>query len=257
MVGVTASTVRHLLVRTTDVGTAAPPNQTGQFAEHSDPLSLKTMLNLKFTPALSAMGMAPKVFFAGALVSAALATSIQPASALGTVDASGTTSEFYGSVGLAGSSFSTTFSAASAPSVSGTGAYAGATSLDSTTGVFNIVSYNATTFTGKAALASDLTFVFNTTPTVTFKAGSHFTFTKLTGIPSALFSSFSSTTEGSIIPVLPGETSTAALAFSTINGVTSYALEASAVPGPLPILGVAAAFGYSRKLRKRISQSSI
>jgi hypothetical protein len=28
-----------------------------------------------------------------------------------------------------------------------------------------------------------------------------------------------------------------------------------AVPGPLPILGVAAAFGYSRKLRKRIKSS--
>lgn len=28
-----------------------------------------------------------------------------------------------------------------------------------------------------------------------------------------------------------------------------------AVPGPLPILGAAAAFGYSRKLRKRIKAS--
>jgi hypothetical protein len=27
------------------------------------------------------------------------------------------------------------------------------------------------------------------------------------------------------------------------------------VPGPLPVLGIAAAFGYSRKLRKRIQAS--
>jgi len=29
------------------------------------------------------------------------------------------------------------------------------------------------------------------------------------------------------------------------------------VPGPLPILGVGAAFGYSRKLRKRIKSSKL
>lgn len=32
----------------------------------------------------------------------------------------------------------------------------------------------------------------------------------------------------------------------------SYAVTTSAVPGPLPILGAFAAFGFSRKLRKRI-----
>jgi hypothetical protein len=32
-------------------------------------------------------------------------------------------------------------------------------------------------------------------------------------------------------------------------------LQAQAVPGPLPIFGIAAAFGYSRKLRKRIKNS--
>jgi len=32
-------------------------------------------------------------------------------------------------------------------------------------------------------------------------------------------------------------------------------LDPTAVPGPLPVLGIAAAFGYSRKLRKRIQQS--
>jgi hypothetical protein len=31
---------------------------------------------------------------------------------------------------------------------------------------------------------------------------------------------------------------------------------ATAVPGPLPLLGVAAAFGCSRKLRKRIKQAA-
>jgi hypothetical protein len=32
--------------------------------------------------------------------------------------------------------------------------------------------------------------------------------------------------------------------------------DAVAVPGPLPILGIGAAFGFSRKLRKRISHSA-
>jgi len=34
--------------------------------------------------------------------------------------------------------------------------------------------------------------------------------------------------------------------------IASYAVTTSAVPGPLPILGAFAAFGFSRKLRKRI-----
>jgi len=41
------------------------------------------------------------------------------------------------------------------------------------------------------------------------------------------------------------------------TGFQSYTLSATTeqVPGPLPILGAAAAFGYSRKLRNRINQS--
>jgi hypothetical protein len=31
----------------------------------------------------------------------------------------------------------------------------------------------------------------------------------------------------------------------------------AAVPGPLPLLGAAAAFGYSRRLRRRVNQSRV
>lgn len=38
-------------------------------------------------------------------------------------------------------------------------------------------------------------------------------------------------------------------------GIANFTYNAVPVPGPLPILGVAASFGYSRKLRKRIKSS--
>lgn len=37
--------------------------------------------------------------------------------------------------------------------------------------------------------------------------------------------------------------------------INSWSLTVTPVPGPLPLLGVAAAFGYSRRLRRRISTS--
>lgn len=37
--------------------------------------------------------------------------------------------------------------------------------------------------------------------------------------------------------------------------INSWSLTATPVPGPLPLLGVGAAFGYSRRLRRRISAS--
>jgi len=41
-----------------------------------------------------------------------------------------------------------------------------------------------------------------------------------------------------------------------IDQFTSRYIQTDAVPGPLPILGIGAAFGFSRKLRKRISHSA-
>ena len=38
---------------------------------------------------------------------------------------------------------------------------------------------------------------------------------------------------------------------------TLYTAPAAAVPGPLPLFGAAAAFGFSRKLRKRIQESRL
>lgn len=37
--------------------------------------------------------------------------------------------------------------------------------------------------------------------------------------------------------------------------INSWSLTVTPVPGPLPLLGVGAAFGYSRRLRRRISTS--
>jgi hypothetical protein len=38
---------------------------------------------------------------------------------------------------------------------------------------------------------------------------------------------------------------------------STHPVSAQPVPGPLPLLGVGAAFGYSRKLRKRIVSSKV
>jgi hypothetical protein len=37
----------------------------------------------------------------------------------------------------------------------------------------------------------------------------------------------------------------------------AFRVDAQSVPGPLPILGIGAAFGFSRKLRKRINYSKL
>ena len=40
------------------------------------------------------------------------------------------------------------------------------------------------------------------------------------------------------------------------NGTLEYEIVSASVPGPLPLFGVGAAFGFSRKLRKRIKSST-
>ena len=52
----------------------------------------------------------------------------------------------------------------------------------------------------------------------------------------------------------PADTPTRSGGFAYL-GPNLNLLQTQAVPGPLPILGTAAAFGYSRKLRKRIKNS--
>jgi hypothetical protein len=68
--------------------------------------------------------------------------------------------------------------------------------------------------------------------------------------------------QGNVIPFAPGELGT--LYFSSMVDVTAGKIDTlsdsltqkfgdtSQVPGPLPILGAGAAFGFSRRLRKRI-----
>jgi hypothetical protein len=59
-----------------------------------------------------------------------------------------------------------------------------------------------------------------------------------------------------MVDFLPGTTSdtltTTLIASNSGAGVTQFANRVTQTPGPLPILGAGAAFGFSRKLRKRI-----
>ena len=54
--------------------------------------------------------------------------------------------------------------------------------------------------------------------------------------------------------LLPGDGFTVSLEKND-ESIGSFSIEPSHVPGPLPLLGLGAAFGYSRKLRKRLSVS--
>ncbi len=54
------------------------------------------------------------------------------------------------------------------------------------------------------------------------------------------------------VPTVPGQPNTVT---SITDTVTQKFDETATVPGPLPILGAAAAFGFSRKLRSRIKQT--
>ncbi|MFT5340466.1 MAG: hypothetical protein ACI9IO_002223 [Cyanobium sp.] len=67
------------------------------------------------------------------------------------------------------------------------------------------------------------------------------------------------------VPVNPGEvpfssafsaTQAWTYATATLASSSTAAQSTASVPGPLPILGVAAAFGFSRQLRKRIKSST-
>jgi hypothetical protein len=58
---------------------------------------------------------------------------------------------------------------------------------------------------------------------------------------------------GTLLPLTPA---TRAAGFNDRTVVENTYATATEVPGPLPILGAAAAFGYSRKLRKRINRST-
>lgn len=62
-----------------------------------------------------------------------------------------------------------------------------------------------------------------------------------------------STTNGTALTPNIAATAWQASNFATAStfGLTIGAVE---VPGPLPVLGAAAAFGYSRRLRRRIQQ---
>jgi hypothetical protein len=82
------------------------------------------------------------------------------------------------------------------------------------------------------------------------------------GIPNVLAMSFEGNTLFSISDVLASGTYTGQVTATTSGSLLSFSYQndpsynqfdnvsVTPVPGPLPLLGVAAAFGYSRKLRK-------
>jgi hypothetical protein len=81
-----------------------------------------------------------------------------------------------------------------------------------------------------------------------FVTGPLFTYSRSTGFIPAL-----NTTNNSVFQSLTGTTVTGVPLLRSISA--TYA-EATLVPGPLPLLGVGAAFGFSRRLRCRIRRSN-
>jgi hypothetical protein len=106
-------------------------------------------------------------------------------------------------------------------------------------GTYNISFYFATVFGGSPPNAQSLNVGSLSVP--------------LNLSASNIWSSFSGTftATGSSTPLI--------FSFKTSNGSGSLGLDTvvvtQAVPGPLPLLGATAAFGYSRKLRKRLKDN--
>ena len=74
-------------------------------------------------------------------------------------------------------------------------------------------------------------------------------------VSSATFAGQTLAGLGFTTPGLLG-TWTLAVTNDTINVVVGAPPASASAPGPLPVFGAAAAFGYSRRLRRRVSQSS-
>lgn len=82
-----------------------------------------------------------------------------------------------------------------------------------------------------------------------FSRGPFFAYSRSTG-----FFPFLNTTNNSVFSSLIGKAVTGIPILRSIS--TSYAEAIEEVPGPLPLLGVGAAFGFSRRLRCRIRRSN-
>ena len=83
-----------------------------------------------------------------------------------------------------------------------------------------------------------------------FTTGSSYTYNA--GTQPLLSGNLDSNTASALDSLYPAKNIATAQNFYQLEGTIIPSQNASDVPGPLPILGVAAAFGFSRKLRKRI-----
>jgi hypothetical protein len=83
-----------------------------------------------------------------------------------------------------------------------------------------------------------------------FIGGPLFTYSRTTRVPVL---SFLNTTNNS---VFQSATSTTVTGIPVLRSLSATYAEATEVPGPLPLLGVGAAFGFSRRLRCRIRRSN-
>jgi hypothetical protein len=201
-------------------------------------------MNTLFAFTQAAIGSIPKSVLAGVVVSAALGASIQPANALGSLTGAGSvTNSFVAGVDPTspGSTFTVNFGSFT-PTIAD-GVFAGTTGSTPTIGSFEVLSGSS------AKLTSTLNFALDSGKTVSFAENTLFNYFK----SGSTFFSATSTTSGTVL----GEAeSFAFMSYQDfgVPGTRTYSMTA-AVPGPLPILGAAAAFGYSRKLRNRINQS--
>ena len=83
-----------------------------------------------------------------------------------------------------------------------------------------------------------------------FTTGSSYSYNA--GIQPLLSGNLDSNTVSALDSLYPAKNIATAQNFYQLEGISIPSQNTSDVPGPLPILGLAAAFGFSRKLRNRI-----
>ena len=134
---------------------------------------------------------------------------------------------------------------ATGPTTLGAGIIPTSLSSSSDSGIGSLLIYNDPTSPSSSALfAVNYTYI---------SGASIFSSSTFTGITLASLGMPNSGTLGTWTLVDPGDPSYIG---DTISVQVNASRSPASVPGPLPILGTAAAFGFSRKLRKRITNSA-
>jgi hypothetical protein len=112
-------------------------------------------------------------------------------------------------------------------------------------GIAGSLPFSNLSFTGPGTFFTDFAPIAPPITSINF-ATSTLSFTIPAGVAS----------NGNTITARISYNDTAAFQTNTSSAVLLTAASSVPVPGPLPLLGVAAAFGFSRKLRKRIKQAA-